>query len=110
SVDEPETAFTFAVMREYDIHSLQAKISAYDFFLTLRRLTDNVHTHLVNVFMVATRVWRLIKDKIRLGPLFDLNKRFLKHRPEDAMVVYCPVCPDPDINMPKDWWNTPDWL
>ncbi|EEB98495.1 hypothetical protein MPER_01981, partial [Moniliophthora perniciosa FA553] len=66
SVEEPETAFTFAVMKEYDLHSLQAKIAAYDFFLTLCRLTDNVHTHLVNV-------WRFIKDKIRLCTIFDLN-------------------------------------
>ena len=51
SLVEPETAFTFSVMREYDIHSLQGKIAAYDYFLSLRRLTDNVHTDQVNVSM-----------------------------------------------------------
>lgn len=49
SVAEPETAFTFTVMREYDLQSLQGKIAAYDYFLSLRRLTDNVHTDQVNV-------------------------------------------------------------
>lgn len=49
SIAEPETAFTFTVMREYDIHSLQGKIPAYDYFLSLRRLSDNVHTDQVNV-------------------------------------------------------------
>ncbi|KAL0572000.1 hypothetical protein V5O48_009966 [Marasmius crinis-equi] len=48
SSKEPETGFTFTVLKEYDIHSLQSKTAAYDFFISLRRLTDNVHTHLVN--------------------------------------------------------------
>ncbi|KAL0562723.1 hypothetical protein V5O48_019358, partial [Marasmius crinis-equi] len=45
---EPETAYTFSMLREYDIQSLQGKIPAYDWIHGLRRLTDNAHTHLVN--------------------------------------------------------------
>lgn len=38
----PETAFTFTVMREFHIHSLTSKKSAYDYVRALAKLTDNV--------------------------------------------------------------------
>ncbi|KAE9406332.1 hypothetical protein BT96DRAFT_811095 [Gymnopus androsaceus JB14] len=111
SVAEPETAFTFTVMREYDLQSLQGKIAAYDYFLSLRRLTDNVHTDQVNdpyqPFMLAARAWRYFKAQIRLGGIFNLNKRYLPHRPPEAMINYCPICPDPATNMLGDWEKTP---
>ncbi|KAE9384856.1 hypothetical protein BT96DRAFT_785602, partial [Gymnopus androsaceus JB14] len=32
---------------------------------------------------------------------------YLPHRPANASVVYCPICPDPATNMVGDWANTP---
>jgi hypothetical protein len=49
SSNEPISAYSFAVLRQYDLHSLQAKVGVYDYSQALRRLTDNVFTHLVNV-------------------------------------------------------------
>ncbi|KAL0574852.1 hypothetical protein V5O48_007125 [Marasmius crinis-equi] len=104
----PETAYTFAMMREYDILSLQGKIPAYDWIHGLRRLTDNAHTHLVNdpysAFMLAARVWRYIHDKLRHGEFYNLNARTLPHLPSGSMIVRCPTCSD-------RWWETtPEWL
>lgn len=111
STGEPETAFTFTAMREYDIHSSQAKTPAYDYFLSLRRLTDNIHTHDVNdpyqPFMLAARAWRYFKAKIRLGGIHDLNRRYLPHYPPDSLILHCAACPDPALNLRGEWWTTP---
>ncbi|KAL0569928.1 hypothetical protein V5O48_012031 [Marasmius crinis-equi] len=112
---EPETAYTFPMMREYDILSLQGKIPAYDWIHGLRRLTDNAHTYSVNdpynPFMLAARVWRYIHDRLRHGEFYNLNARTLPHLPSGSMVVRCPTCSDPDMNMEDRWWETtPEWL
>jgi hypothetical protein len=49
TAEKPETAFTFAVLDEFQTHNLQSKVAAYDYILALRRLTDNVATHRVPV-------------------------------------------------------------
>ena len=41
TVDQPTTAFTFNVLREYHVHSLESKQSAYSYMGALRRLTNN---------------------------------------------------------------------
>ncbi|KAL0062922.1 hypothetical protein AAF712_010184 [Marasmius tenuissimus] len=114
SVHEPETAYTFAMMREYDVQALQGQFSAYDWVHSLRRLTDNAHTHLVNdpynPFMLAARVWRFIHDRLRYGVVYSLLRRTLPHLPPNTFVTRCPACPDPDMNMEEGWWRTPQHL
>jgi hypothetical protein len=39
--DTPFTAYTFQVMKEFQIHNLESKQSAYDYCGSLMRLTDN---------------------------------------------------------------------
>ncbi|KAK1216835.1 hypothetical protein PQX77_020526 [Marasmius sp. AFHP31] len=111
---EPETAYTFSMMKEYDIHSLQGQIPAYDWVFSLRRLTDNAHTHTVNdpynSFMLAARVWQFIHNRLRHGEFYSLIPRTLPHLPPDTFVTRCPACPDPDVNMVDGWWKTPLWL
>ncbi|KAL0058817.1 hypothetical protein AAF712_014485 [Marasmius tenuissimus] len=114
SVHEPETAYTFTMMREYDVQALQGQFSAYDWVHSLRRLTDNAHTHLVNdpynPFMLAARVWRFIHDRLRYGVVYSLLRRTLPHLPPNTFVTCCPACLDPDMNMEEGWWRTPQHL
>jgi len=44
TVAEPQTAFTFRLLRDWQIMTLQSKITAYHYIRALRRLTDNVFT------------------------------------------------------------------
>ncbi|KAJ3978346.1 hypothetical protein F5890DRAFT_1381734, partial [Lentinula detonsa] len=44
TVAEPQTAFTFGTLRNWQLITLQSKITAYDYVRALRRLTDNVFT------------------------------------------------------------------
>ncbi|KAL0562869.1 hypothetical protein V5O48_019208, partial [Marasmius crinis-equi] len=64
-----------------------------------------------NAFMLAARVWRYLHDRLRHGEFYNLNPRVLPHLPSGSMIVRCPTCSDPDMNMEKSWWETtPQWL
>jgi hypothetical protein len=45
----PQTAFTFTVMKQFHIHTLASKKSAYDYVKALCMLTDNASNHDVTV-------------------------------------------------------------
>ncbi|THU99897.1 hypothetical protein K435DRAFT_658099 [Dendrothele bispora CBS 962.96] len=113
STAEPISAFSFSVLKEYDLHTLQAKFGAYDYCLALRRLTDNVFTHLVNdpyqTFMRVARFWRYIDSRIRIGQEHGIDRLF-PHRPPGFLILYCPACSDPGVNMLGEWWRTPRFL
>jgi hypothetical protein len=49
TVDQPVTAFTFNVLHEYHIHSLESKQAAYSYMRALQRLTNNTFTDDVSV-------------------------------------------------------------
>ena len=49
TTSEPRSAYTFAVLKEFHMHNLQSKCGAFDYVLSLRRLTDNVFTSKVPV-------------------------------------------------------------
>jgi hypothetical protein len=46
---DPRSAFTFTVLKHFHMHNLQSKCGAFDYILSLRRLTDNVFTSKVSV-------------------------------------------------------------
>jgi hypothetical protein len=45
----PRTAFTFRLMELFHLLSLQGKMSMYDFYLSIKRVTDNVGLDMPNV-------------------------------------------------------------
>ena len=49
TTQDPKTAFTFSVLKDFHMHNLQSKCGAFDYMLSLRRLTDNVFTNKVPV-------------------------------------------------------------
>lgn len=49
TTDEPQSAFSFALLQDFHMHNLQSKCSAFDYILSLRRLTDDVKTDSVPV-------------------------------------------------------------
>src|ERR1700753_3076351 len=49
---DPRTAFTFSVLKDFHMHNLQSKCGAFDFMLSLRRLTNNVFTDQVPVSVI----------------------------------------------------------
>ena len=49
TIERPTMAFTFNVLKQFHIHHLESKESAYDFIGALQRLTDNAFAHEVAV-------------------------------------------------------------
>ncbi|KAE9393534.1 hypothetical protein BT96DRAFT_999399 [Gymnopus androsaceus JB14] len=112
TVVEPQTAFTFHLLQDWQIMTLQSKITTYHYIRALRRLTDNVFTGNVpdpyKQFIFVTRIWPLLEAKKQFGRLHSdgMNELF-PHRPKGNLMLYCPACPEPDVNMESGWERTP---
>jgi CxC2 like cysteine cluster associated with KDZ transposases len=49
TIEQPVTAFTFDVLKQFHIHSFESKKSVFDYVGALRRMTNNYRTELVPV-------------------------------------------------------------
>ncbi|KDR65131.1 hypothetical protein GALMADRAFT_148963 [Galerina marginata CBS 339.88] len=113
TITQPTTAFTFQVLHQFHIHHLESKESLYDFIGSLRRLTDNAFAQQISdpssQFRIVTRIWRFLTSKKRVGQAHGIDT-LLSHRRPGNLIVYCPACPDPHLNMEDNWDKTPDNL
>ncbi|KAI0694816.1 hypothetical protein C8Q76DRAFT_634374 [Earliella scabrosa] len=102
---EPNTAFTFRLLEHYHIQSLQGKISMFDYYESLERLTDNTGTQKLQnrykAFMRVVAQWRHLKMLKRGGRGHDPTG-VAGTRP-GQLAVQCPACPRPHINIPENW-------
>jgi hypothetical protein len=44
TLEDPRSAFSYAVLKDHYLHSMQGKVSDQDYVIALRRKTDNVFT------------------------------------------------------------------
>ncbi|CAA7262273.1 unnamed protein product [Cyclocybe aegerita] len=106
---QPKTAFTFRTLKTFHILHLELKVAAYDFIRSLRRLTDNMFAHKIPdpypQFRLVVRVWRLLTATKRLGQVHGIDM-LLPNRPAGNLSVYCPACPEPEVNMEPNWQKT----
>ncbi|KAG6809653.1 hypothetical protein H0H92_015320 [Tricholoma furcatifolium] len=115
TVLDPQTCATFEVMRHFHTLNLQGKISAFDYYVSLKLLTDA--TGLTKIpdrlssFMVMVREWRHLKAVKRAGRAHDISG--IKGTAPGSMAIPCRACPQPKINLPDGWENAPaetSWL
>ncbi|KAG0698532.1 hypothetical protein DFH29DRAFT_983865 [Suillus ampliporus] len=115
TVTDPKTAATFNILEQYHKLSFESKASAFEFYHSLARLSDNVgidppKDHYAT-FLRVVHEWRILK----------LLKRFARGHCPDGVgttepgqcAVLCPACPQPGKNIPEDWKDaSPDkrWL
>ncbi|KAH9885585.1 hypothetical protein C8Q73DRAFT_795737 [Cubamyces lactineus] len=111
----PTTAFSFDLLDLFHHLTLQSKINAYDFFLSLGRRTDNSgllhHPSRYKQFSHAVRLWRHLQQLKWAGRGHD--PAGVKATPPGALAVPCAACPHPGKNLPDDWELTPPdkmWL
>ena len=97
------TVFTFRVLHHFDITNLEGKVTAWQYYRTLQRLTSNVFTDTVadryRELMRALRQWRDLSNRRRAGEPLDPG---IVLKPGD-LALFCPACPQPGINLPDDW-------
>ncbi|KAI9059925.1 hypothetical protein FKP32DRAFT_1613943 [Trametes sanguinea] len=105
----PSTAFTFAVLDLFHQLTLQSKINAYDFFLTLGRLTDNSglsnHPSRYKQFCHIVRLWRHLQQLKWAGRGQDPDGAAATA--EGSLAVQCAACPHPGKNLPDGWDLSP---
>jgi hypothetical protein len=71
TVDKPETVFTFAMLKDFHAHTLASKISAYDHFIALKKLTNNAFPDRAPVGVYFKMLHNL--TKIILGSLSRIS-------------------------------------
>ncbi|KAG1845269.1 hypothetical protein C8R48DRAFT_750776 [Suillus tomentosus] len=106
---DPKTAATFRALEYFQMLSFESKVSAFEFYKTAARLTDNTGIHVpkdrYEAMLRMMREWRFIKQMQRAGQ---------GHHPEGivatesgACAVLCPACPHTGKNLPDGWENAP---
>ncbi|KAG6835952.1 hypothetical protein H0H93_012949 [Arthromyces matolae] len=102
--ERPATVATMAVLRHFQMLSFESKASAFEFYNTLVRLTNNIGTNAVPdrfpAFMSMVRQYRHLKMLKRSGRGHD-PAGILNTKPGEC-AVRCPACPQPGLNLPED--------
>ncbi|KAJ7772710.1 hypothetical protein DFH07DRAFT_953170 [Mycena maculata] len=101
----PRTAATFSVLRRFHLLSFESKCSAYEFYYSLARETDNTGLEAVkdryHEFLRMTREWRHLQMLKRAGRGHDPEG--IANTKEGECALLCPACPQPGKNLPPDW-------
>ncbi|KAJ7716285.1 hypothetical protein B0H16DRAFT_1801604 [Mycena metata] len=109
----PQTAFTFRMLKGFQLHNLESKKAAYDYLGAIRRLTDNSFTAEVAnpyaAFLCVVRVFNFLTLKKRAGQFHGIDL-LLPHRPSGNLLVWCPACPEPGFNSDPNCPETPHHL
>ncbi|KAG1839354.1 hypothetical protein F4604DRAFT_1885304 [Suillus subluteus] len=112
---DPQTAATFSILEHYHLLSYESKVSAYEFYHSLSRHSDNTGLSPVrdrySAFMRIVHEWHHLWQLRRGGRGHDPGG--IVEMKAGELVVLCPACPHPDKNLPHGWENSPPamrWL
>ncbi|KAJ6550379.1 hypothetical protein DFH09DRAFT_1501297 [Mycena vulgaris] len=95
---QPQTAFTFTVLKQFHIQSLASKKSAYEYVEALCKLTDNACGDRYRESLFAHRLWRSLALQRRTGQAHGFDK-FVPHRRPGSLTLRCPACPEVGFNI-----------
>ncbi|KAJ7578939.1 hypothetical protein C8J56DRAFT_796992 [Mycena floridula] len=105
---EPQTAATFRVIEQFHLLTLTGKVTPYDFYTSLQRLTDNTGCEKLpdryRGFLRMAREYRHLIACKRAGRGNDEDRGVSETRPGE-IAVQCPACPRPGVNLPNGWEN-----
>lgn len=109
SHDQPQTAFTFRVLDDFDVENLESKASAERYYTKLKRLSANAFPQTIpdryREFLRVMREWRNLKLRKRSG--YFRTSPTSEEIPPGSLVLFCPTCPHPGVNLPADWEEDP---
>ncbi|KAF6755728.1 hypothetical protein DFP72DRAFT_990059 [Ephemerocybe angulata] len=111
TVSNPKTAATFRALELFELFQYEAKISPFEFFKAIARLTDNTGLNPVKdrypSVLRMVHEWRHLKLLKRMGRGHD-PLRGASATTQGECALLCPACPHPGINMPEGWENEPE--
>ncbi|KAF9461409.1 hypothetical protein BDZ94DRAFT_1221539 [Collybia nuda] len=107
----PKTAATFRCLESYELLSYESKVSSFEYYHALVRLTDNTGTHPPKnrypKFLLMIRQWRYLKMLKRSARGHDPIKPATATNQGECALL-CPACPQPGKNLPSDWKELPE--
>lgn len=107
SFQDFRTAFTLKVLEDHRLENLECKTSSYQYYQKLRRMTCSAFPQVVpNRYRELRRVSRQYRN-LKLWEVFGFG-----HTDEEptkgSLALFCPACPQPEINLPEGWEQTED--
>ena len=104
------TMFTHAVLDDFRVSNLECKVSAYQYFQKLRRLSSSMQPdsvpNLYHELRRMSRVWRWLKKLKWAGTGCSSGDNVIPTA--GGLANFCPTCPQPAINLPDDWQLDPN--
>ncbi|KAJ7747582.1 hypothetical protein B0H14DRAFT_3514007 [Mycena olivaceomarginata] len=102
--EQPQTAFTFTAMKQFHVHSLASKKSAYDYVRALCQLSNNAAPDTIadryREFLFACRIWRYLTLERRTGQAQAHGiDQFVPHQRAGSLALRCPACPEVGFNV-----------
>ncbi|KAJ7169278.1 hypothetical protein C8R43DRAFT_1085538 [Mycena crocata] len=106
----PRTASTFSVLRRFSLLCFESKCSAFEFYHSLARETDNTGLapakDRYHEFLRMTRIWDHLQMLKRAGRGHDPSGP--TGTEPGGCVLLCPACLQPSKNLPPNWKDVPE--
>ncbi|KAG1809885.1 uncharacterized protein HD556DRAFT_1428132 [Suillus plorans] len=106
---DPKSAATFHVLEYFQMLSFESKVSAWEFYNMIARLTDNTGTRVLKdryePFLRMIREWHFIIQMKHCSQ--GHHPGGIEETKAGACAILCPACPHPSKNLPVGWENTP---
>ncbi|SJL16269.1 uncharacterized protein ARMOST_19789 [Armillaria ostoyae] len=101
----PRMCASMRLLEFFHLLSLCSKLSVYDFYRTLEKLTSNtgmgVPKSCIKALMRMMLQWRFLK-LLKRGGRGHVTDGIAGTKPGE-LAVLCPSCPRPGINLPEGW-------
>lgn len=103
--NQVRTCVTFPLLKLLHLLSLTGKISTYDMYRSIERLSNNTGVHMprsrYRPTMRCLTQWRHLKSLKRGGRGHDTTGA--SGTASGELAILCPSCPRPGINLPSNW-------
>ena len=101
------TLFTTPLLDYFRLCNLELKASAYQFYQLICRLTIPLGipalVNLYHEFRRMSQLWHWMKKLKWAG--YGHNQKDPLQPPPGSLANYCLTCPQPGVNLPRDWKN-----
>jgi hypothetical protein len=96
------------VLDTFLLHTYQAKMTMYDYYSVLEKLTNNAGVKPANCYHAFLR---MVCEYSHLLMLKRAGRGHAKSgvlgTAQGELAVLCPCCPVPGVNLPEGWENAP---
>lgn len=108
TITMPRTVFTFRVLDDYLLLNLETKATPQRFLAKLQRATTNHFPDALpdryRELLRVIRQWRNLRLQQNAGLAYTGQSDTKPGR----LALFCPACPQPDVNLPPDWQDDPE--